>query len=285
MTTRFPVPAAALAVAALLSAPAAAAGFDFANQPNDTPIEVTAEQGLEWSQDGQRITARGAARAVRGNVTVLGDTLIAFYRQVNGQTEISRLEAHGNVTIKTPTENATGTLAVYDVPAATMTLKGGPAKIVTATDTITAKNDIQYNETTKVAVARGDALAIRADKRIRADVLTARFAEDKDGKMALNKANADGGVVVTSPTEVATGDKGDYDAKTGIVTLTGSVKITRGDNQLNGGYAQFNMNTGVSNIMAGPPGTKSKGRVEGLFTPDKSGEGGLPIGKSKGRGQ
>lgn len=276
-------PAAVLAVLLSMAAPADA--LDFTSQPNDAPIEVTAEQGLEWSQDGKRITARGSAKAVRGDVTVLGDTLVAHYREVNGQTEISRLEAQGNVTIQSPTETATGTLAIYDVAGQTMTLKGGPARIVTETDTITAKDGIVYNEATKVAVARGDALAIRQDKRIRADVLEATFAEDKDGKLAVQKADATGGVVITSPTEVATGDKGEYDAKSGIVTLTGSVKITRGDNQLNGGYATVNLNTGISRLLAGPPGSKGSERVQGLFTPDsKNADGGLPLGP-RGKGQ
>lgn len=318
------MPAIVFAAWMLPGAPVRAAGFDFANQPNDAPIEVTSEQGLEWSQDGQRITARGNAKAVRGGVTVLADTLIAFYTQANSQTQVSRLEAYGHVTIKTPTEEATGTEAIYDVSAATMNLKGAPAKIVTATDIITARDGIEYNENTRVAVARGDALDIRQDKRIRADVLTATFAapeadgkasgikltppngaakpdpkktadkkgagkkDDQGGKMSLEKAHATGHVVVTSPTDVATGDEGDYNIKTGIVTLSGSVKITRGDNQLNGGYALFNMNTGVSNILAAAPGSSGKGRVEGLFMPQKGGAGGLPSGKGaqdKSKGQ
>lgn len=279
---RLPVLAAATTV--LLAAPALAAGLDFASQPGDAPIEVTADQGLEWSQDNQRITARGAAKAVRGEVTVLGDTLVANYREVNGQNEVSRLEAHGNVSIKSANETATGTVAIYDVPSTTMTLKGAPAKIVTATDAITAKDGITYNETTGIAVAKGDALAIREDKRIRADVLTATFAKDKDGKMALNKANAEGHVVVTTPTEIASGDKGDYDAKTGIATLTGSVKITRGENQLNGGYAWVDMNTGRSRITAGPPGSKGPEKVQMLVVPEsKDGSAGLPGAKGKGQ--
>lgn len=297
-----------VALAAVLLTGVPAAGFDFANQPNDAPIEVTAEQGLEWSQDGQRITARGKARAVRGGVTVTADLLIAHYTQANSQTQVSRLEAHGNVTIRTATEEATGSLAIYDVTAATMTLKGAPARIVTATDTITARDGIDYNENTRIAVARGDALDIHGDKRIRADVLTATFSaadtpakpvkpatpakpgarpagkeDPQAGKMALEKAHAVGGVVITSPTDVATGDVGDYDAKSGIVTLSGSVKITRGANQLNGGYALFNMNTGISNILASAPGTKGKGRVEGLFSPQKDGAGALPLGSAQGK--
>jgi lipopolysaccharide export system protein LptA len=306
------------ALAGLQSRPALA-GFDLASQPGDSPVEVTAEQGMEWSQDGQRITARGKAKAVRGNVTVIADTLIAFYSQVDSQTQISRLEAHGNVTIKTPTEEATGTQAIYDVSSALMTLKGGPAKIVTATDTITARDGIEYNENTKIAVARGDAMDIRQDRRVRADVLTATFseeapakpalaapakkgpdgkpvkptagakptaaaakpAEQPNSKMALEKAHAQGKVVVTSPTDIATGDIGDYDAKTGIITLSGSVKITRGDNQLNGGYAQFNMNSGIANMLASAPGSVGKHqRVQGLFTPQKDGQG-TSAGKDK----
>ena len=44
------------------------------------PIDITASDGIEWRQDQREVIARGNARAVRGNVTVIGDRLIAFYR-------------------------------------------------------------------------------------------------------------------------------------------------------------------------------------------------------------
>lgn len=254
--------------AAVWAGPAWGQGFNLTKDASSGPVEVFAEQGIEWSQNSFRFIARGNAKATRGNVTVSADTLIAHYRkQDSGSTDIYRLEAEGNVTIATPNETATGVYADYNVDTATMLLKGSPARLVTPTDTITATSGIEYNETGKIAVARGDATAIRADKRIRADVLTTRFKEGPGGNLVLKDANAVGKVIITTQREVATGDKGDYDAATGIATLTGSVKITREENQLNGGYAHVNLNTGISRIFAAPPGVGG-GRVQGLFVPE-----------------
>jgi lipopolysaccharide export system protein LptA len=162
---------------------------------------------------------------------------------------------------------------------AKMVLNGSPARLVTPTDTVTASQSIEYDERAQQAVARGDAVASRADRRIRADVLTARFKEDARGRLVLKRADAVGGVLLTTARDVVTGDKGDYDAESGIATLTGSVKITRDKNQLNGGYAQVNLNTGISKLFAAAPGSAGGGqRVQGLFVP----EGDAPAGAAGG---
>ena len=75
--------------------------------------------------------------------------------------------------------------------------------------------------------------------------------------------------IVALPAEIARGEKGVYFVDTGIATLTGAVKITRGDNQLNGEIAEINMNTGVSRILAGAgKGGESK-PVRALIIPAK----------------
>ena len=45
------------------------------------PITVTARDGIEWHQAEQEVIALGDARAVRQNVTVTADRLIAYYRK------------------------------------------------------------------------------------------------------------------------------------------------------------------------------------------------------------
>ena len=57
-------------------------------------------------------------------------------------------------------------------------------------------------------------------------------------------------------------NRGVYDVETGIAKLTGSVKITSGTNQLNGEYAEVNLNTGVSRLFG------RGGSVRGIFTPE-----------------
>ena len=71
-------PASAQTTPAAMQAPAAA-------QP--LPINITATQGIEWRQADQEVIATGNAKAVRGNVTVTADQLIAHYRKKAGASQ------------------------------------------------------------------------------------------------------------------------------------------------------------------------------------------------------
>lgn len=279
---RFPAVAALLMVAACLPPAAARAqGIDMAGQSGQ-PIEVYADNGIEWSQDGRRFIAHGNAKAVRGRITVTADTLTAHYREQGSANDIYRLDAEGKVTIASPTETMTGSAATYDMDKAILVMKGSPVRLTTPTDVVTANDTMEYWEKKRMAVARGDALAVRADKRIKADVLTAYFKESGPKRdLRLDTTQAFGNVVLTTTQDVVTGERGDYNAETGIATLTGSVKITRAENQLNGGYAVVNMNSGVSRLFPAPPGGGGGGRVQGLFVPErKDGASGGPGGET-----
>lgn len=241
---------------------AAAQGIGLPNQTRDTPIEILADDGIEWQQDNKAYIARGNARARQGDVTVHADTLTAFYRKTEGGgSEIWRIDADGNVRIVTPRQTAYGSKGVYEVERGIFVLTGAP-RLVTETERITAKESLEFWEKKSLAVARGDALAIKDDKRLRADVLTAHFAEGKDGKSEVTRVEAFDNVVITSPDEVVRARRGVYNTKTGIVVLRGGVKITRGEDQLNGDAAEVNLNTGVSRMLSG-----SSRRVRGSFTP------------------
>ncbi len=235
---------------------------------NSVPIEVYADNGIEWMQNEKLFIARGNAKAIREGVTVTGDMLKAYYREKpDGENEVYRLDAEGNVTIATATETVTGNAATYNVDNAALIMRGSPAKLVTPTDTVIAYDTLEYWEREGKAIARGRATALREDKRIEADLLEAFFAEGPEKENELKSAHAKGSVVLTTAQDVVTGDEGNYTAETGLAILTGAVKLTRANNQLNGGYAEVNMKTGISRLFAAPPGTSSNQRVQGVFVP------------------
>lgn len=70
------------------------------------PITITATDGIEWRQVQQEVIARGNAVAVRGNVTVTGDRLIAFYRKKAPApgSPVQPAAAHNSATQTTPTQ-------------------------------------------------------------------------------------------------------------------------------------------------------------------------------------
>lgn len=278
--------AAALTVAMI--APACAQSLKFQPKNNENPIEVSADNGLELQQDAKRAIARGNAKLVQGDVSVVADELIADYRDDN---DIYRVYAVGHVTMKSATETATGDAAVYDVDKAVLVLTGDNVGLVSADGTVTAHQALQYWSNERVAVAEGNASAGDTQQRqIRGDKLIAFFREDGSTMLSnsKNKKNADisqarkkgdinyvqafGNVRMTTPTEDIRSERGAYNIDTGMATLEGNVRITRDKNQLNGGFATVNVRGGVSKIFASAaqanqPGMRDSTRVRALIAP------------------
>jgi lipopolysaccharide export system protein LptA len=232
------------------------------------PIEILADGGLEWQRDAKAYIARGNASASRGDFKVEADTLIAYYREkADGGTEIYRLDADGNVRLLTADATVTGDKAAYDVAQKVAIVTGDKLQLTTATDRISARKSLEYWQERNLAVARGEAQATRAENTLRSDVLMARFAEDQTGEMAMRLVDATGGVVIQTPAELVRGSQGRFDVQTNIATLTGDVRLTRGETQLNGDRAEVNMDTGVSRLFTAA-GADGKRRVRGVVTPD-----------------
>jgi lipopolysaccharide export system protein LptA len=238
----------------------------------DAPIEVFADNGIEWQQDRLVFVARGNARAVRGPVTVFADELRAYYRENSGgNTDIWRLDAIGKVRIKSPDGTAYGEQGVYNVDDGILVLSGGKqVKLVTPTDLITADRQLEYWEKRQMAVARGNAMAKREDKQLRAKVLAAYFKPGKGGANQLHRVEAFDDVKVVTKQDTAISERAIYNVESGIATLSGKVKILRAGSTLNGCSAEVNLNTGVSRLhsckMDANSGTN---RVRGVLRPRK----------------
>lgn len=289
----------------LLGLPAAAQTLDMTQ---GGPIEITSEDGIEWRQQDQVVTARGAARAVREGVAVDADRLIARYRPRGGAavpppaagsatspvsgSEIWRLEAEGRVRVTSQSERAFGERAVYDLDQAVLVLSGQGLALETPNQRITARDSLEYWPQRRMAVARGGAVVVTSDnRRIAADTLVAHFAEapragqqparaatpaptapQRPGGLPgmsensrIERVEAFGAVEIRTPEEVVRGDRGTYSPPTGLARLAGTVRITRGENQLNGQEAIVDLRSGVSRLVSAPGQ-----RVQGLIVPDQA---------------
>ena len=269
------------------------------------PIEVTARDGIEWRQNEQLVIARGDARAVRGDVTVMSDTLTARYRRKanqaqpgatavstgsvisggdTGANEIYRLEADGRVKIFNPTDIAVGDHAIYDIDQAVLVMTGKDMSLTTPNHVMTARDTMEWWSQKHMAVGRGLATVTTADgKRLSGDVLVGYTAPDQQPAAPspaaarpasssaavaagkLEKVEAFGHVEVRTATETVTGDRSVYVAASDISRIVGHVHITRGLNQLNGDEALVNMKTGISTLVRDPGA-----RVQGLIMPNDS---------------
>ncbi len=331
------------------------------------PITVTARDGMDWRQNDQEVVARGDAVAIRDNVTVTADVLIAHYRKKaganpaaggagapsggaqpvaakdggpinsppgnsppgnpppasakpaappaagggapgsppgspsgspsgsddSGGNEIYRLDAVGHVHIFTATDQAWGDKGVYDMDQAVLILTGHALKLTTPQDVVTARDSMEYYSQTRISIARGNAVVVTGDgRRIAADTLVS-YSEPPDqpasgapaapkpppppGKPGqppdelqaasgkLKRVEAYGNVDLRTATEIVYGDRGVYVPDTGKARVIGNVRVTRGDNQVNGVAADVDMKTGVSTMLS-----STDQRVHGLIMPTQN---------------
>ncbi len=246
-------------------------------------VTVTADQLTAWYRK-KGATAAAQSAPVSG---LTGDP------STEGN-EIYRLQADGHVNIFTATDRAQGDKATYDLDQAVMVMTGHDLKLTTPNDVITAKDDLEYWPQKHMAVARGDAVVVTSDaKRVAADTLVAYTSDNQQPAPAasstatrvstpakpsndplvssgkLQRVEAFGHVSVRTPTDTVTGDRGVYVPDTGMARLGGNVRITRGQNQLNGAEADVNMKTGIATLVAQKAAAGQKAdRVHGLVVPN-----------------
>ncbi len=258
-------PVLAMSLGIMAACPAVGQSLNFASDADGGPIEIFADDGIEWQRGNEVLIARGNARAVRKDISVTADVLRAHYAsRSDGSTELSRLDAAGGVKIASPSENVIGDSAVYDLEKAILVVAGDRVRFDTGNDQITANQQMEYWEKKQMAVARGRAVGLHDGKRIRAEVLVAFLRSDQQGKSRVFRVQAFDNVVIQTEIDTVRANEGTYDVDSGIATLIGNVRITRGENQLAGGRAEVNLNTGISKLLSG-----SDESVRGLLVPKK----------------
>lgn len=235
------------------------------------PVEITAKRTLEWHRNDKQFVAVGDVVAKQGTATVYSDTLTADYRETKESSmDIYKLTAKGSVRLEN-NDGSTGygDQAVYTIDDAKAVMTGGNLKIVSPERTITATDRMEYLTQKGEASAFGNAKMIQGDDTITANTLKAFFAQSTGGQRTLDRAEAHGNVVIITPEEKLTGDKGVYTASNNTAEVTGKVRITRGPNILEGARATVNLATNVSTMYGGQSSPTGDTRVRGVFYPDK----------------
>jgi lipopolysaccharide export system protein LptA len=255
-------------------------------------IDISADKSLEWYQEKNMYVARGNATAIRGDTTVNADLLTAHERpkpakdakaapgagmgdkKQDSSGDIDKMTAEGHVVITKPGAVVSGDNAVDDVDKHVMVVTGKNLRYETNNQIVTAQDSLEYWDTAKMAVARGHAVAVKGDRHVEGDVLTAEFrTPPAGGADQLTKMTAQGHVTVITKNDVTRGDKAVYDAARDIAIVSGHVRITRGDGtELTGDVGESDfaanqsrlMNDGSGRVRAllparsSSPGTKSK---------------------------
>ena len=247
-------------------------------------LEVTSDRDLEWLQNEKAYVARGNAVAKRGTVTLMADTLVAYYRPLkapitpvkekeahpgavqqpgfdSGNTEIWRVVAEGHVHLISEDKDAWGDRAEYDKDKSVTVLTGNALKGTTLEDTVTARDSLEYWQDQDMAVARGNAKIVKVNgDTLEGDLIGGHFVKDSHGTSVLKTIESKGNVVITTATDIVHGDEGVYELAAKRTVLFGNVIATHGDSIIKGASAEVNMDTGISHVFPG-----ANQRVTGVF--------------------
>jgi len=131
---------------------------------------------------------------------------------------------------------------------------------------------LEVREKDKQATFTGDVHVVNGDTELRCRSLVVFYDDDSSSSSAKNMKAADpgpsgeksikrieakGGVTVVQKDQNAAGDTAIFNMRENIVTLTGNVVVTRGQDVLRGQRLVVDLTNGVSKM--------DQGRVEGLF--------------------
>ncbi len=274
---------------------AAAQGLNLGGGANDTrPIDITADTGIEWRQQAQLYIARGHAVATRGTTEVDADTLTAHYRPSKSKTaeggnEVYRLDADGHVVIKGPNQTVVGDQATYDIDRQFAIVTGKALKLTTPTDVVTARDSFEWYDDKQIAVARGDAVAVRGDRHIRADVLTAHMTKDpppptvaRPGGVARPEVVSPGAADLAAagphapaakpppgrakPSAAAGGpDAGEGGSRISRIDAQGHVVVWNPTDVGRGDYGVYNADTGIVTLLGNVTLTRGQDVIRGQY--------------------
>lgn len=226
------------------------------------PVAIEADKQLEWIKEENKFRATGNVVITQGATTIKGDEAEATYDPAKGPSELTHMTVTGNVVITSNDNTITSATADYDAKTQIAELRGDTVTLKSPKAVVTSKTGMDYNALEHKAVSKGAAVVTQGADKIQADQLTAWLTD----KNELSKAEARGHVLITQKnkdgTTIAQADRGDYDAVKKTAVLTGNVKLTQGQNHMQGDQATIDLATGYSTLKNDPA---TGGRVRAIF--------------------
>jgi lipopolysaccharide export system protein LptA len=99
------------------------AGSSLKGHDTDAPVDVAADR-IEVQDRADRAIFSGNVEVRQGNLNLAASRLTVAYANADG-IEITRLEASGGVTLRSPSETARSQFAIYDLNRRLVTMLGG----------------------------------------------------------------------------------------------------------------------------------------------------------------
>jgi lipopolysaccharide export system protein LptA len=138
---------------------------------------------------------------------------------------------------------------------------------------------LEVRDADSIAIFTGNVSVVQGDTLMKSGVMTVHYAKQEGatgpaaaapGSSNIERIEVDGKVYVKSKEQVATGDRGTFDMKTEVMTMTGKeVVLTEGPNVIVGCKLTVQMKTGAAQLDGCGDGG---GRVKMLLQPKSQGQ-------------
>ena len=226
---------------------------------NPNQFKVEADKSIEYFEKQKIYVASGNAKASKGNFSVEADNITAIMGKTKN-SDITHIEATGDVIIKNQDTIAKSNFARYNFKEKIIILKGNTQSIEAKKFKLQSNKVISFDDIKKIAFSEGDVkLFLNGPVSIFSKRINANF--DKINNTLIS-ASAQGNVKIETKSETITCNSAKYNNKTNLISLKGDVIIKRDKSILTGEKGYMNLNTRKSKIES----SKSK-RVKGVFSP------------------
>ena len=171
---------AAIPLALLAAQPAGAQTSALKGHNSNAPVDVAADR-IEVQDRADRAVFSGNVVARQAELTLAAPRLTVAYSS-GGGIEIERIDASGGVTVRSPSETATGQYAIYDIDSRLITMVGGVR--LTRGDSIVNGGRLVIDLDTGRAVLDGSAAGAAPGTASEGGRVTGRFTVPQRGNNA-----------------------------------------------------------------------------------------------------
>ena len=244
---------------------------------NNEPIEIFADDGIEWHKNKSKYVALGNAKALSGTLSVESDRIEAFYKENDSSNmNITEVRAKKDVVVKDKKMKITGgEYAEYKILKDYFLINGKNIILTSERNILKSNEKLEFWRSKNIAIATGKAEAKKdTEFVVLADKLV-WYLKEKNQKTTVKKLLGFDNVSIKTNNEVAFSDKAIYNDETEICKLFGNVKLQKGDSFLIGEYAEVDLRRGISKLLPAPGNKLNENKVKALINkggidPDES---------------
>ena len=238
---------------------------------NNEPIEIFADNGIEWHKNKNKYVALGNAKALSGTLSLESDRIEAFYKENDSSNmNITEVRAKKNVVVQDKKMKITGgEYAEYKILKDYFLINGRNIILTSENNTLKSNKKLEYWRSKNIAIATGKAEAKKDNEFVVLADKLVWYLQEKNQKTTVKKLLGFKNVSIKTNNEVAFSDKAIYNNETEICKLYGNVKLQRGESFLIGEYAEVDLRSGISKLLPAPGNKFNENKVKALI--DKGG--------------